>query len=314
MDRDRVFAFLKSRLDEGRACVLVTVMAVEGSSIRNPGTHMGVCEDGTFIGSLSGGCIENAVVSEAQEALREGAARVVRYGTGSPFIDITLPCGGGIDVHFQPLTGTDFIDQCCAAIYVRRPFTAEITADGIAFVDAWKPLAANVTAAAGTFGHWPLPQLAIVGHGASVEALVRLAGAMDISSHVWTPDTTICERLRAGGVAVQKLERTSDTHLLKSDPWTAFVFLFHDHDWEVQLMKHALDLPHFYFGAMGGRKAHSWRSEALAAAGVSDASIASIHAPIGLFHSSRDPETLALSAMSEIMSAYQASDFKDARD
>ena len=78
MDQGRVFAFLKERQAAGRRCVLVTVLSVEGSSMRNPGTHMGVCEDGTFAGSLSGGCIENAVVAEALEAHRAGAPRVVR--------------------------------------------------------------------------------------------------------------------------------------------------------------------------------------------------------------------------------------------
>ncbi|MEL6876586.1 MAG: XdhC family protein [Pseudomonadota bacterium] len=310
MDRDRVFAFLAARQSEGRACVLVTVMAVEGSSIRNPGTHMGVCEDGRFVGSLSGGCIENAVVSEALVALREGAGRVVRFGAGSRFIDITLPCGGGIDVHFQPLDGSDFVDQCSAAIAARRPFTVQISTDGIACVSGWQPLEANIEAGTGRFGHWPQPRLTIVGHGASVEALAKLARAMEIRSDILTPDEAMRERLAADEFTVQRLERTSDTHLLTGDAWTAFVFLFHDHDWEVQLLARALALPHFYCGAMGSRKAHAARNEALVAAGVSAEAIASINAPIGLFHSSRDPETLALSTMSEIVSVYQATDFE----
>ena len=60
---------------------------------------------------------------------------------------------------------------------------------------------------------------------------------------------------------------------------------------------------------MGGRRAHAARCAALNALGVSAAAIASIRAPIGLFHSSRDPDTLALSTLAEIVRAYQAADF-----
>ncbi len=309
MDRDRVFAFLSDRQREGRACALVTVMAVEGSSIRNPGTHMVVCEDGRFAGSLSGGCIENAVVNEAQEALREGKPRIVRFGAGSPYIDITLPCGGGIDVHFQPLANQDFAKHCNAAITARKPFTVQIGSGQIACIDGWQEPKADVASGIGTFGHWPQPRLCIIGHGASVEALAKLASAMDIGSDILSPDPDICERLAAPGTPAQLLTRTSDTHLVSSDPWTAFVFLFHDHDWEVKLLARALELPHFYCGAMGSRKAHAARSEALIANGVSVDTVASINAPLGLFHSSRDPETLALSALSEIVRAYQSADF-----
>lgn len=269
--------------------------------MRNPGTHMGVCEDGSFAGSLSGGCIENAVVAEAVEALQAGAPRVVRFGAGSPYVDIKLPCGGGLDIHFQPLEGPELVDRACEAVAAREPFSIAI--DGEArFMAGWH-------SGAGVFGHWPALRLLIVGHGASVEALARLARAMELASHVLTPDPRLLASLAEQGIGAGKLARTSDTHLLHSDPWTAIVFLFHDHDWEVQLLARALALPHCYIGAMGGRSAHAARCEALAKAGLGAAAIASIKAPLGLFHSSRDPETLALSALGEIVQAYQAARF-----
>lgn len=301
MDQGRVFAFLKERQDAGEACVLVTVLSVEGSSMRNPGTHMGVAADGSFAGSLSGGCIENAVVAEAREALAEGQPRVVRFGAGSPYVDIKLPCGGGLDIHFQPLDGSELVGQVCSAVAARQPFSIVIEGDA-RFVAGWRQGDAN-------FGHWPEPRLLVVGHGAGVEALAKLARAMELSCHVLTPDPRILASLEAQGLAAAKLEKTSDTHLVASDPWTAIVFLFHDHDWEGRLIERALALPHFYLGAMGGRRAHAARCAALAAAGVPPAALASIRAPIGLFHSSRDPETLALSTLAEVVQAYQAADF-----
>ncbi len=100
--------------------------------------------------------------------------------------------------------------------------------------------------------------------------------------------------------------------MLTGDRWTASIFLFHDHDWEDALMESALDLPHFYIGAMGGRKAHDRRCEALRARGVSEAKLATIHAPIGLFHSSRDPQTLALSTLAQTVRVYEETDFEAA--
>lgn len=285
--------------------MLVTVLNVEGSSMRNPGTHMGVAQDGSFAGSLSGGCIENAVVAEALSALRADAPRVVRFGAGSPYVDIKLPCGGGLDIHFQPLADGALVGQACEAIAAREPFSITVN-DHARFL-------AGSHRGEGAFGHWPELRLLIVGHGAGVEALARLSRAMELESHVLTPDQRILESLTAQGLQATRLERTADTHLLASDPWTAIVFLFHDHDWEVQLMARALELPHCYLGAMGSRRAHAARCEALARAGASAEAIASIKAPLGLFHSSRDPETLALSALGEIVRVYQTASFEVAR-
>jgi xanthine dehydrogenase accessory factor len=305
LDQGRVFAFLQERQAAAQRCALVTVLRVEGSSMRNPGTHMGVCEDGCFVGSLSGGCIENAVVGEALEALKAGTPRVVRFGAGSPYVDIKLPCGGGLDIHFQPLDNRDLVMQGCTAIAAREPFSIAIEGEA-RFVADWP-------SGAGVFGHWPALRLQVVGHGASVQALAKLARAMELESHVLTPDSRLLASLVGQGLGATRLEKTSDTHMLKSDPWTAIVFLFHDHDWEVPLMARALALPHCYLGAMGSRRAHVVRCEALALAGVSAEAIASIKAPLGLFHSSRDPETLALSALGEIVQAYQAAEFEVAR-
>ena len=225
------------------------------------------------------------VVAEALAALKAGAPRVVRFGVGSAYVDIKLPCGGGLDIHFQPLCDNELVSHACEAIAARVPFSIAVDGDA-RFIGGWER-------GEGVFGHWPALRLLIVGHGASVEALARLARGIDLESLVLTPDARLLASLAEQGLGVTKLERTSDTHLLASDPWTAIVFLFHDHDWEVQLMASALALPHCYIGAMGSRRAHAARCAALASAGVSAEAIALIKAPLGLFHSSRDPETLA---------------------
>ena len=309
MDQRRIFRFLTERIAAGQRCVLVTVLAVEGSAMRGPGAQMAVAKDGGFVGSLSGGCIENAVVAEACEALRAGEARIVRFGAGSPYLDIRLPCGGGLDIHFQPLPDAQAAGQCLAAIEARRPYTVRIDPRGVECNAGWHPAPFDRAAGTASFGYFPQARLTLVGHGEGLSALTLLARSLALDVAVLTPDERMLGQLQGLDVPVTQLKRNTDTELLSSDPWTAIVFLFHDHDWEIPLLRRAFELPHFYIGAMGGQRANAARREALLAAGVPSGAIATLHAPIGLFHSSRDPDTLALSTLAEIVKVYQDADF-----
>jgi xanthine dehydrogenase accessory factor len=288
------------------------VGAVEGSSMRGPGTIMGVAADGSFEGSLSGGCIENAVVAEALDALKAGGPRAVRFGAGSPYLDIKLPCGGGLDLHFAPLGTGDFAALCLASENARVPYAIAVSPHGAEHCEGWQGPSFDAGTGAGVFGQWPAPLVQIIGHGAGVEALSMLASTIGCEVRAFTPDERIIAALERQGHAPVLLKRRTQTDLLASDPWSALVFLFHDHDWEIDLIERALELPHFYLGAMGGRRAHAFRSEALAARGVAQEKIGTIKAPIGVFHSSRDPQTLALSTLAEVIRAYQDTDFKAA--
>lgn len=312
MDLPQVIRFLSDAHGSSKRTVLVTVCAVEGSSMRNPGTVMGVAEDGTFAGSLSGGCIENAVVAEALDVLAEGRPRLMRFGAGSPYLDIKLPCGGGLDVAFHAIEAEPFIAGCTASIEARKPFSICTGPSGAAHVSQWRKAAFDPETNTATFGHYPGPHLQIIGHGASVEQLASMAQTFGCTASVLTPDTRLIEQLAVRGIAATRLERTNQTQGLKSDPWTATIFLFHDHDWEIDLMEAALSMPHFYLGAMGGRRAHAFREGALLARGISQGELGRIHAPIGLFHSSRDPHTLALSTLAEVIRKYEEAAFEEA--
>ena len=93
---------------------------------------------------------------------------------------------------------------------------------------------------------------------------------------------------------------------LVGDPWTAFVFLFHDHDWEEQLLPHALAQDGFYHGAVGSARTHRARLAGLRASGMPQASIGTLRGGIGLIPATRDPATLALSILGELVQDYQA--------
>ncbi|MEO9470205.1 XdhC family protein [Parasphingorhabdus sp.] len=306
MDNRQIFSFLSKAVARNQRCVLVSVASVSGSSMRDPGAHMAISEDGKFTGSLSGGCIEAAVVAEALDVIRENEPRITRFGEGSAYLDIRLPCGGGLDIHFLPMTKSDLADRCLDAIRERKPFglrlpvlggEAAFVADGLETRFLRKDQIVEI-------GHQPVPRLLIIGHGAASTKVAELGTLMKMDVAFHSSDQNLVDEMHALGLAGDLLRTTRDTDQLTSDPWTAIIFMFHDHDWEGHLMAHMLKLPHFYFGAMGGRQAHATRIETLASLAVPNDQIERIHAPIGLFHSSRDPETLAMSILAEVTAKF----------
>lgn len=266
---------------EGIPGVLITLVGIEGTSSRAIGTQMAVLSDGRQIGSFSGGCIERAISAEALEVLAQGRARTVRYGIGSPYIDVRLPCGGGIDLLFTPQPDATLVARALARLARRQP--------------AQLPLGDHVQ-------HYAPPlRLIALGHGEDLLALVRLARAFGIAVDAYAPaqDSTPDE-----GV----LPLVTRTHLpaITGDAWTAIVFVFHDRDWEEFLLPQALALTAFYHGAVGSRRTHQARLEKLRASGVPETAIDALRGSIGLIPATRNPATLALSILAELVQDYEA--------
>lgn len=87
----------------GKQVAIATVTKVEGSAPRPVGARLAVTEDGEMAGSVSGGCVENAVIMEAQEVLLTGEPRLLRYGISDEMAwDVGLACGGTIEVFVEP--------------------------------------------------------------------------------------------------------------------------------------------------------------------------------------------------------------------
>jgi xanthine dehydrogenase accessory factor len=261
--------------------VLVTLVGIEGSASRAIGTQMAVLADGRSVGSFSGGCIERAIVAEAQTVLAAGRPRLVRYGTGSPYIDVRLPCGGGIDLLFTP-----------------RPDPAAV-AEALARLD--RRQAASLDLGSHVQAYAPALRLVALGHGEDLLALVRLARSCGIDVTAYAP-------AEDAGFDQGVLPLVTRTRLpaLTGDPWTAVVFLFHDRDWEEFLLPQALDVAGFYHGAVGSRRTHRARIEHLRALGVPEARIDALRGSIGLIPATRNPATLALSILAELVQDYEA--------
>ncbi len=297
-----IFRFLAKAQKQERRVVLVTIVAVTGASTRNPGAHLVVDEDGNFAGSLSGGCIEAAVVAEALQVIKSGVPRQVRYGSGSDYIDIKLPCGGGIDLYFNEVTDRNLGADMLAKFDARQSLSLRLTkCDGdiellpgatkFGFVDSPDHL---------TINHIPPLRMVIFGHGATMHILRDMALITGADVTVLSTDGDV-------------IDQVSDAHFLKSpltilpitfDAWSAAIMLFHDHDWDHILLAQILNGPSFYYGAMGSYKTHDARCEMLRASNVDEELIAKIVAPIGLIPSMRDPETLAVSILAQVVARY----------
>ena len=279
-----IFQFIERCRANGEASALVTLTSTTGASSRDPGTHMAVSETGAYAGSFSGGCIEAAVVGEARAALADGHPRQVLFGAGSPFIDIRLPCGSGVEVLIDPAPNRTAIQAATAALTARCPasLNAGMTPHG-PFIRHYLP---------------PL-RLMVLGSGPEVTALARLAAAQGIGCTLAGPRGEAEVGLSLGGQSLGGLS-LGQAPDLAVDAWTAIAVLFHDHEWERGILPWALASPAFHVGAQGGKGAREARSEWL-----EPAAMARLRSPIGLFPGARTPSVLALSVLSEIVAAYE---------
>ena len=92
-------------IDAGRKVAVATVVETWGSAPRPAGSHLVIDADGNFEGSVSGGCVEGAVVAEAADVIASGKPRMLEFGVADETAwRVGLSCGGRIRVYVEPLT------------------------------------------------------------------------------------------------------------------------------------------------------------------------------------------------------------------
>jgi xanthine dehydrogenase accessory factor len=299
-----ILRFVLDRSREGVGTILVTLTGIEGSSPRAIGAQMAVAADGRYVGSFSGGCIEAAVVAEAIGTLAGGRAKLVRFGAGSPYLDIRLPCGGGIDLLFNPSPDPDAIAKLLSR-HDRREVAVLRLSDVGVFLDP---------SPGGDWAGWrddgfrlcyaPTLRVVAIGQGEELTALARLAASFGADISVLSPDERALGGLASEGFDTVRLTARTLLPPVRTDAWTAILSVFHDRDWEEELLPLVLRLPSFYIGAIGSRRTQDIRRDALRAAGVPEDLRQKLHTSVGLIPATRDPATLALSALSQIVQEY----------
>lgn len=101
---DEVLAAAETWLNEGRKAALATVVSTWGSSPRPVGSQLLVDDKGNMVGSVSGGCIEGAVVAEARAAMADGKPRLLDFGISDEMAwEVGLACGGKVQVFVEQL-------------------------------------------------------------------------------------------------------------------------------------------------------------------------------------------------------------------
>lgn len=293
-----VLAFARDELRAGRGAAIATLAGIDGSAPRGLGAQMAVSADGCFAGSISSGCLGQAIIAQAQTAIARGRGGVLRYGAGSPFRDIVLPCGSGLDILYSSVRDAAPFEDALDALAARRPATLTFTVTG-----ADCAAAAQVADEPSTFVRRYLPALRIVAAGAGPE-LVQLARMADAAGYTFTAMSPDNQILDACGAVERRALEAGTAPQIETDPWTAYVLLFHDREWERLLAPGALASPAFYVGAVGSRRTAAARRRMLLEDGVAEEDIERLRGPIGLAPATRDPSALAISVLAEIVAAW----------
>ena len=284
---------------------IATLIEVDGSAPRDVGAQMLVTEDECW-GFLSGGCIEADVARHAREAIAQGAPRMLRYGQGSPWIDIKLACGSGISVLVEPVAADDpAVVTLLDGWMQRKPVlwssdgttrSAILSDEGHA--DAWD-------GARYTRLFIPPLRLVLIGEDGAALTAASLAQQMGWEVVLIAPGGP--EAAPLPDLAYTRGDSAAALSAINPDQWTAIAVLSHDREDDERGLAAALRSEAFYVGAIGARVRLDARIARLRGHGVSEDAISRLNAPIGLYGFGKAPREVALSLLAEIAQAFHAS-------
>lgn len=284
---ERILNYAAEWFEKDGKSALITLVDIRGGSARALGAQMAVSIDGGYCGYVSGGCTEAAIATEAINAIHAADDRFLLLGEGSIFFDINLPCGGGITLAIHVLKDVRPIRRVLAKLRSRKVGFLSYDAARQTITDAEAP--ENKTF---YIRHYrPRLRLVIAGRGIELDCAARIA-------HHSGFETLAFE---------DRSPAKFDDAIIDAD--TAIALLFHDLDLELPFLKAALQKGPFYIGALGSRRTHERRREALHAHGYAKLDIDRIKAPIGMFGPARDANFLALSVLADIAAARSSVNF-----
>lgn len=304
----------------GRGVAVATVVETWGSAPRPVGSQLVIDADGGMEGSVSGGCVEGAVIVEALEALEDGKPRLLDYGVSDDeAFAVGLACGGRIRVLVEPVGSAlpvDVLEDLVAHRSRAEPvaYVTDLQDGGpklaarADFPDRFRLDRAGVEEDGRTFVavHNPPLRMIIVGAVHIAQALVPMARACGYAPVLIDPRGAFGSAERFPGETI--LDEWPDAAMaaLKPDTRTAVVTLTHDPKLDDPAIMAALRSDVFYLGCLGSTRTHAKRVARLREAEFSTDDIARIHAPVGLDIGGRQPAEIAVSIMAEVTLALRA--------
>lgn len=324
---------LENWLKDGERVALATVISTWGSAPRPAGSMMAVTERGAIAGSVSGGCVEGAVVQAARKVIRSGEPVRLHFGIDNETAwGVGLACGGEIDIFVQPAQSAvvqPALERLKAdkntwlstviqggghlgaqQLQERSGSTLATTNGQIAAADAKLDIVPQLVTEGETeiFVN-PLlasPTLVIVGGAHIAIALVKLARTMNFRTVVIDPRKVFGseERFAHADKLIQAWPQQAFEQV-PLDVHTALASLSHDPKIDDPAIKAALESNAFYVGALGSSRTTEKRRQRLLADGVTEEALARLHAPIGLEIGASTPEEIALAIMAEVVAAYR---------
>ncbi|MBA4325009.1 MAG: XdhC/CoxI family protein [Rhodobacter sp.] len=303
----------------GKGAALATVIETWGSAPRQAGSQLAISGEGEMIGSVSGGCVEGAVITEALDALQDRKSRVLTFGVSDETAFAAgLACGGTIRVLVEPVgNGPEALPEALLAGLVEARAACRAAAV-VTTLQTWdrRLLAPGTDAAAdarfrsdrsgmeedGRFiaVHNPALRLIVIGAVHIAQPLLQIARTCGYAPTLIDPRAAFGSADRFPGETI--LDDWPDEALaqLQPDARTAIVTLTHDPKLDDPAIRFALGSPVFYLGCLGSTRTHAKRVDRLTEAGFTPAQIARIHAPVGLDIGARTPAEIAVSVMAQI--------------
>ena len=298
---------------DGTGAALATVVETWGSAPRRVGSQLVVGADGRIEGSVSGGCVEGAVIMEAIEALEDGAHRMLEFGVSDEdAFAVGLACGGTIRVLVEPV-GTalpepllsDLVDARAA----RQPLVYEVNLETRqrqlrreGYPERLRMDRSGLEPDGQTFVavHNPPLRLIVVGAVHIAQALVPMARIAGYDPVLIDPRDAFAAEGRFPGETILQDWPDEAVASLGLDARTALVLLTHDPKLDDPALEAALEADCFYIGALGSNRTHAKRVERLTNGGFSAAQIERIHGPIGLDIGAAGPAEIAVAILAEM--------------
>lgn len=297
----------------GDGAVLATVVQTWGSAPRRVGSQLAISGKGEIEGSVSGGCVEGAVIVEAMEALEAGELRELEFGVSDQdAFAVGLACGGTIRVLVEPVGSVLpelLLEDLVKARAAREPVAYVVDLDRsdrwldhTGFEDRFRMDRSGFEPDSRVFVniHNPPLRLIVVGAVHIAQALIPMARIAGYDPAIIDPRETFGSEARFPGETMLHDWPDEAVESLGLDTRTALVLLTHDPKLDDPALERALRSGCFYIGALGSTRTHAKRVERLTGDGFSEAEIGRIHGPIGLDIGAAGPAEIAVSIIAEM--------------